>query len=349
MRKNSTLNAYLTANNVGGFANFLQYNTFVTGTRGGLLLNGKLPANFTAANPQFGSDYLISNFSNSTYHSLQVEVNKRFSHGFQIQASYVRSKALGDYNGNSQSETSNFRTIRNQHLDKVLLSFDEPNVIRASGIWDLPFGPQRKLLGSSHGALAKIVEKWQIATVFYKLSGGPTTFGNSGANTFNNFGGATTVANGPLPSGSVHIVGNNVVYFPMVDTAHGVTTGYSQVKDPSIQNMPASVQSLSTLLAIAGPDGKVLLQQPTPGTLGGLSATAWRGLGTVTFNATASKSVTLNQEHNITLRFRADAINLLNHPFFSTPTTSISSTSFGLITSTSNSTRTVSLTLRLEF
>ncbi len=51
---------------MGGFANFLAYNTFVTGVRGGLLKNGGLPANFVDVNPQFGSDYLIGNFSNST-------------------------------------------------------------------------------------------------------------------------------------------------------------------------------------------------------------------------------------------------------------------------------------------
>src|ERR1039458_2926844 len=338
MRLNSTLNAFLTANNVGGFANFLQYNTFITGVRGGLLLNGKLPANFAVANPQFGSDYLIGNFSNSTYNSLQIQVNQRFAHGFQIQGSYVRSKALGDYNGNSQSETANFRTIRDEHLDKTLLSFDEPNVWRMTGIYDLPFGPQKQFFGSSHSVLGKILEKWEVSSVFYKLSGTPTTFSNSATGTYNNLGGATTVANGPLPTGSVHIVGNNVVYF----------NGLTQVPDPSIQNMPSSVQSLSTLLAVAGPDGKVLLQQPTPGSLGGLSTTAWRGLGSFTFNATASKSITLNQEHNVTLRFRADAINLLNHEIWGTPNLSISSTSFGLITSASGS-RSVNLTLRLEF
>ena len=128
MRANSTLYGYLTNNNVGGFANFLAYNTFITGVRGGLIKNGGLPANFVDVNPQFGSDYLIGNFSNSTYNSLQVEVNKRFAQGFQVQGSYVRSKALGDYDGTSQSETATFITLRNEHLDKRLLSFDEPNV-----------------------------------------------------------------------------------------------------------------------------------------------------------------------------------------------------------------------------
>src|SRR5262249_5208468 len=149
--------------------------------------------------------------------------------------------------------TANFRTVRNQHLDKILLSFDEPNVWRNSGIYDLPFGPGRHFMGSSHGILAKIVEKWEVAAVFYKLSGSPTDIGHRGSNTFNTLSGATTVANGPLPTGSVHISGNNVVYFD----------GLTQVPDPSIQKMPSTLQSQSALLAIADSSGKVILQQPT--------------------------------------------------------------------------------------
>jgi len=57
---------------------------------------------------------LIGNYGNSSYHSLQIEVNKRFGAGFQLQASYVRSKVLGDYDGNDQSLVNNFQTIRNR-------------------------------------------------------------------------------------------------------------------------------------------------------------------------------------------------------------------------------------------
>ena len=95
VRQNTTLQAYLINNNVGGFANFLGSNTFVTGIRGGLLLNGKLPPNFVVANPQLGTAALLGNFGNSTYNSMQVEVNKRFRGGFQVQGSYVRQQDAG--------------------------------------------------------------------------------------------------------------------------------------------------------------------------------------------------------------------------------------------------------------
>jgi hypothetical protein len=339
MRQNTTMQAYLLTNNVGGFANFLASNTFVTGIRGGLLLNGGLPANFVVANPQLGTADLVGNFGNSTYQSGQVEINKRFQGGFQIQASYVRSKSLGTYDGNTQNEVNNFLTLRNEHLSKQLLSFDIPNVWRTSGVWDMPFGPGKQFLGQSHGVLSHVVERWQTAVIFNKQSGVPTTFGNSAGDTFNGQT-STDIQLGALPSGSVQKVGNNVVYF----------TGLTQVTDPSVRNLPSNLQSLSTLYAIQGSNGQILLQNPVPGSLGPLSASSYRGLGTFTLNMQLSKAVTLNKEHNITLRVRADAINLLNRPIwaFGNSTLNIDSTSFGQITTASGS-RTVVLGARVEF
>jgi hypothetical protein len=339
MRQNTTMQAYLLTNNVGGFANFLASNTFVTGIRGGLLLNGGLPANFVVANPQLGTADLVGNFGNSTYQSGQVEVNKRFQSGFQIQASYVRSKTLGTYDGNTQNEVNNFLTLRNEHLSKQLLSFDIPNVWRMSGIWDMPFGPGKQFLGQSHGVLSHVVERWQTSVIFNKQSGTPTTFGNSAGETFNGQS-ATDIQLGPLPSGSVQKVGNNVVYF----------TGLTQVTDPSVKNLPSNLQSLSTLYAIQGSSGQTLLQNPVPGSLGPLSASSYRGLGTFTLNMQLSKAVTLSKEHNITLRVRADAINLLNRPIwaFGTSTLNIDSTSFNQITTASGN-RSVVLGARVEF
>jgi hypothetical protein len=338
VRQNTTLNAYLLANNVGGLANFIAYNTFVTGIRGGLIKNGGLPPNLIAANPQFGSVYYISNDSNSTYNSGQAEINKRFSNGFTLQSAYVRSKALGDYDGTSQSETAAYYTDRNHHLDKRLLSFDRTNVITSSGIFDVPVGPGKKFLSSGHGVVARIVERWQTAVIFNKFSGSPTTFTDSAGETFNNTATATAVLNGPMPSGSVHIVGNNVEYF----------NNLTQVTDPSAKNLPSSLQSQSALFAVQNASGQIILQNPALGTLGGLSPTAYRGLGTFTFNAQASKSILISKEHNFTLKLRADAINLLNHEIWTTPSLNIDSTSFGLITAATGA-RTFNVSVRLEF
>ena len=156
--------------------------------------------------------------------------------------------------------------------------------------------------------LGHVVERWQIAGLFYKLSGTPTGFTNNASNTtttsgtggtFNGLTTPTSVALGAFPKGSVYKSGNNVMYF----------TGLTQVPDPSIALLPANLQSQSSLFSIQGPNGNLLLENPSPGMIGGLSPTNYRGLGTFTFNLTASKSVTLNSEHKVIMKFRADAIN----------------------------------------
>jgi hypothetical protein len=192
-------------------------------------------------------------------------------------------------------------------------------------------------LRASHGVVGRLVEKWQTSVIFTKQSGTPTSFSNSAGNTFNTVG-TTDISLGPPPSGSVQKVGNNVVYF----------TGLTQVQDPSVKNMPANLQSLSSLYAIQGANGQILLQNPVPGSLGPLSPTSYRGLGTFTFNLQLSKAVTLSESHNITLRLRADALDLLNKPIWGTPNLNIDSTSFGQITSASGS-RTIVLGARVEF
>jgi hypothetical protein len=337
VRRNTTLNAFLLANNPGGLAQFLGYNTFITGTRGGLLKNGGLPANFVDANPQFGVARLVGNYGNSTHHALQIEVNKRFGYGFQLQASYVRSKTLGDYDGNGQDLTSNYQTVRNLRLDKHPLGFDFPNVWRTNGIWELPFGPHRKVLGNSKGIVARLVERWQTSVIFNKLSGAPTTFTDSAGGTFNNQVTATPAVVGAFPKGSVQFSGNNVVYF----------SGLTQVPDPSIQNLPANLRANATLFAIAGPDGKTILQNPALGTLGG-GFVMFRGPGSFTLNAQLSKLISLKKDSNFSLRLRADASNLLNRPIWGAPNLNIDSVNFGLIT-TATGTRNVQVGARIEF
>jgi hypothetical protein len=113
--------------------------------------------------------------------------------------------------------------------------------------------------------------------------------------------------------------------------------------------MPANLQSLASIFALAGPDGKIILQNPAIGTLGGLSPTAYRGLGSFTFNMQASKAITISKDRNMTLRIRVDATNVLNKPIWGTPSLNIdSTTSFGLVTSASG-TRSMQLGARLEF
>jgi hypothetical protein len=167
-----------------------------------------------------------------------------------------------------RSEVSSLITLRNEHLDKRLLSYDEPNVLRMSGVWELPFGPQKRFFRREPRSGGPPGRTLDDSVIFYKTSGTPTGFsdpavtggtpGSGGA--FNNSTPNPTQL-GPLPTGSVYKRGNNVLYF----------TGLTQVQDPTAKLLPANLQSQNPLHAIQGPSGNIRIESPPPGALGSLS------------------------------------------------------------------------------
>ncbi len=328
VRTNSATQGFFANNNPGGFANYISTTPALTNVIGGLLANAKLPLNFIVANPQFLNTFLVGNFSNATYNSLQVELQKRFSHGYTMQGSYVWSHNLGDGEGDNISLSDSYRTLRNRSLDKRPLSFDYESVFKINGLYELPFG-RGKLVGkNSPGWLDRIIGNWQVGLVGLFYSGRPLTF--TAQNAFNNTpstGTGSTSANftaqlvGAVPGNGVQRVGNGVVYF----------NGLTQITDPSVAYLGSSaLKGLSTLKAIAGPDGKPILVNPLAGALGFLPDGLFRGPGAKTANVNLLKRIKINER--ITLQIGASADNVTNTPVFADPNTNINSTSFGRIT-----------------
>jgi hypothetical protein len=337
VRRNTTTNAFLAANDVGGFANFLNTNTFLTNQRGGLPRRAGFPENWISANPQFSIARLTSNFASSTFHSLQVELEKRFSHGVNLLTNYTLQKAFGEEEGDAQEQNDSYRTQRNRTLDRRLLSFSVKHVLRNSGLWQLPFGPHQRFLNGTHGVLSRIVGGWQTGFIVNVFSGTPIEFGVN-ANTFNNFGGATALALAPITNemGKVTRTGNGVVYFP----------GYTVVTDPQVAGFASDFRSRSTMRAVADPSGRIILANPYPGTLGGIGQRMLTGPGSFRLDANLIKTIRIAERRSLVVR--ADAINLSNSPQFGNPTMSINSLNFGNIT-TAGGTRIVTLEGRLNF
>jgi hypothetical protein len=324
VRVNSTTAAQLANGNVGAFANFLNTSTFITGQVGGLLRRAGFPENFVTVNPQFANANLTGNFANSTFHSFQLDVRKRLSHGLQFQSNYTWSKALGEEEGSGQEQLDSYRNARNRRLDKRLLSgFHATHVMRNSFTYELPFGPGRKLLNSRNGILSRLVGNWQFSGIVNFFSGVPISFG-SGVSSFNQFTDNTATVVGPISKtpGQVRVTGNGVFY----------ETGLQQVPDPSIAGLTTrnNVRSLSTLRAIADSSGRILLINPLPGTLGNLSPTFFEGPGSYRLDLNMIKRIRLFERKE--LEFRVTAIDALNHPIWGNPTTDINSTNFGRIT-----------------
>jgi len=327
VRTTSSTQGFFANNNVGGFANFIQTtNSLGAGSVGGLLVKAGLPNNFVVANPQFVSTYLTGNFSNSTYHSAQVVVDRRLSGGLTLQGSYVFSKALGDEEGDSSTEQSSYYTVRNFSLDKRRLLFDRTHVFKVNGLYELPFGRGKTFFKNANGFVDRVVGGWQLSGIFNKYSGQPLTF--NAVNAFNAFApgrGFTPNIVGALPEGEVTRLGQGVTYF----------ANLTQITDPQVAKLPntaalGNLQALSTLKAISGPNG-VIFVNPAAGQLGSLGQGVMTGPGTFRLDVNLVKKIRITEK--VSIQVGATAQNLTNTEQFGNPNTNINSTSFGKITS----------------
>src|SRR5262249_1555021 len=154
-----------------------------------------------------------SNPGNSTYHSLQLEINKRLSRGFTTSTTYIWSRALGE---NDNDAALNYLNPRNRALNKALLGFHRTHDFRSNGVWQLPFGPGQKLLGNAPSVISRIVERWQLGGILSLSSGAPLSL-NAAVSTFTATSNQNTpniVGNFPKDIGKVTKVSNGVIYFP---------------------------------------------------------------------------------------------------------------------------------------
>ena len=101
---------------------------------------------------------------NSTYHSLQLSVNRRFSRGLYFMANYTFAKALDfqslDRNAGTPQDARNFR------LERRLADFDRRHVFVTSFLAGIP-SPWKG------GPAAWLTRGWQTNGIFNYTSGSP--------------------------------------------------------------------------------------------------------------------------------------------------------------------------------
>lgn len=108
---------------------------------------------------------------NSTYHALQVKLDKRFSNGFALLGAYTWAKSLSDGDIAAGGGPSG-QTFYNRRLEKAISTNDVPHVFALSYTYELPFGPGKRFL-DREGAVAKIVGGWQLTGIHQYQAGRP--------------------------------------------------------------------------------------------------------------------------------------------------------------------------------
>ncbi len=293
-------------------------NPFVLGTTHRLF-------NSQPGNNDFSFSYLLEfrNIGKANYNSLQLSLNKLQSRTgflgttyFTLAYTYAHSidTSSGFRNRNSQVPSYNSDLLRANS------DFDLRHRVVFSGGWDLPFdrawssGPKRLTSG------------WSLYPIFSWRTGFPL-------DVFAPFAASRTTA-GPSAAGDRQIVRANLT--------GGVLPG--SLGDPRTQqslNNPCTGATRTgnfwfnpgTVTCLGFPSSASAIANAALRTYGSLPRNAFRGPGRTNLDLAVAKMTPLIGER-LKMEFRAEFFNILNHTEFANPSTNISSSLFGQITTT---------------
>jgi hypothetical protein len=130
-----------------------------------------LPANFFRVNPDMlGGANVTGNGGYSKYNSMQVEFRRRLSGGLQFDANYT----LGGGYGSSRYSFRVPRILTRRSGGEG----DVTHGLKATGVYDLPFGRERRFASNAGPVLDRIVNGWQISGTMRMQSGRLFDLGN---------------------------------------------------------------------------------------------------------------------------------------------------------------------------
>jgi hypothetical protein len=136
-------------------------------------------------NPNAGPVDLLDNGAYTDYNSLQVELRRRFSQGFLLQANYTFSKALTTSQGsvanpsnNTQNRFDPFLDILNPDLEFSRALTDQTHVFNLNAVYQLPFGKGRAFFNQG-GLVDKIIGGFQLSGTLQVGSGSPISFNDA--------------------------------------------------------------------------------------------------------------------------------------------------------------------------
>lgn len=118
--------------------------------------------------PHFTGLTVTTNDGFSWYHALQVRVDKRFSRGFSVEASYMFSKFM---------EAVGLLNATDPWPNRVISDADRPHAFVMTGLWDLPFGKRRQWAPASR-FVDGVLGGWSLQTMVQLQLGPPVDWGN---------------------------------------------------------------------------------------------------------------------------------------------------------------------------
>lgn len=261
----------------------------------------------------------------NTYHALELRVQHRFSHGYQIFTNYTWSKLLERY-----GILNDFQTVPDHRVS----GDDHPHRITGAFIGQFPFGHGRRWGSAWPGWLDAMLGGWQTGAFYQFQSGQPLN--NWGNVVYFGPGGCTTYPNCPLGDASklrTHISSQNL---NQTFDISGFYIFDATNVDPKTGLVSLTKQQTDNRIKLL--DNIRTFPQALPN-LRGPRQNDW--------NISVQKKFSVTEKTK--MEFRSEFLNAFNHPWFSNPNINPTSADFGRITSQRNLAREIELALKLTF
>jgi len=130
------------------------------------------PRRLLAASGFMGNMDGGKNIFNSEYNSLEVKMNKRFSHGLQFLANYTYGNCMTDQSSLAEGQ---YMDIFNRRLDWGRCTFDIRHAFKAGYVYDLPFGRNRAIGGDWHPVVNALLGGWGLEGLIQMQTGTSST------------------------------------------------------------------------------------------------------------------------------------------------------------------------------
>lgn len=275
----------------------------------------------------------------STYHSLQASLNRRFSHGLQFSAAYTFSKSIDNASGPGGGATINGTIDRSGGIDTAniwgnqldprsnrgISDFDRTHYFAISYVWDIP-GPTKAGFGVEHVLLSG----WQVSGMITAMSGLPVDILDpAGGSLYGLFLGARPNW-APGASRKTAMRAPRGYYFNPLAFSEAVINPGDPI--PSAHD-PTAIVDLNAQLTAAD--------------IGDVGRNVLRGPAQSDFDISIVKRFSVSDAAHIELR--TDLFNVFNLPNRDNPVSDITSSQFGKVVSYSTSPRIAQLGLKFEF
>ncbi len=273
---------------------------------------------------------MMTNYSNASYNSLQIDYTRRYAKGFYFQGNYVWSRNLSDAAGDAQARFEPFLDLNNGAIEYSRTPFDLRHQFKVNSAWDLPFGQGRLFDGGRF--MNRIIGGWTLSGFITVNSGSPFSI-TSNRGTLNRAArSALNTVNTNLTMSQIkslmnlRIEGDGPYFFA-----------------PSV--IAADTRG-TNLEGIAPRPGQVFFN-PEPGTIGTLGRRVFDGPIFKNTDIAIQKRTLIGESQYVD--FRAEMFNFSNTVSFDVPGYNINATNFGRITATQSGRRVVQFSLYYRF